>query len=197
MSNGGQDDWCILRTQAGQTLGLSQGLTDAGFRAWTPTEVIVRRARRSIPRKEVTMPLMPGIVFVAWASLTDVIALSRSAMSYRRWDSEKRRMVSQGIAWFRILQIGERYARVPDAHLSGLRLAESKGLTRARRKTFRTGMTVRMMEGSFEGLNGTVESVKGGFAQVRFGGWSLSVAVALHLLVEVPGDGAAAGRVAA
>ena len=41
-------DWCIARTQAGQTLGLAKGLGEAGYRAWTPSEVIVRRARRSI-----------------------------------------------------------------------------------------------------------------------------------------------------
>jgi hypothetical protein len=62
----GENDWCILRTQSANTLGLAAALTDSGWRAWTPTEVITRHARRAIPRKDLTVPLMPSLVFVGW-----------------------------------------------------------------------------------------------------------------------------------
>jgi hypothetical protein len=110
----GQNDWCILRTQSANTLGLAAALTDSGWRAWTPTEVITRHARRAIPRKELTVPLMPGLVFVGWSHLGEMIALSRSTMSYRTWDPAARRMVARGYPHFRVLQVGDRYARVAD-----------------------------------------------------------------------------------
>lgn len=178
-------DWCIARTQAGQTLGLAKGLMDAGFRAWTPSEVIVRRARRSIPRKEMTVPLMPGIVFVGYDRLAEVIALGRSSMNYLVWDSDLQRMVARGLPHFRILRVDERYPRIRDTELSGVRLAEAKGMVQARRKTLKAGAAVRLSEGPFEGLTGTVQSVKGTFAQVRFASWPIEVTIALHLLVEV------------
>ena len=178
-------DWCIARTQAGQTLGLAKGLAEAGYRAWTPSEVIVRRARRSIPRKDVTVPLMPGIVFVDHARLAELIALSRSNMNYQVWDSEQQRMVARGLPYFRILRVDDRYARIRDAELAGVRMAESRGHVRVKRQTLKPGATVRLLDGPFEGLTGTVESVKGTFAQVRFAGWVQRVGIALHLLSEV------------
>lgn len=178
-------DWCIARTQAGQTLGLARGLADAGYRSWTPSEVIVRRARRAIPRKEVTVPLMPGIVFVDYARLAELLALARSNMNYQTWDSEQQRMVSRGLPYFRILRVDDRYPRIRDTELSGVRLAEAKGMVQARRKTLKAGAAVRLSEGPFEGLTGTVQSVKGTFAQVRFASWPIEVTIALHLLVEV------------
>lgn len=178
-------DWCIARAQGGQTLGLTKGLCEAGYRAWTPSEVILSRARRASPSKEVTVPLMPGIVFIDYARLAEVIALARSNMNYQVWDAEQRRMVTRGLPYFRILRVDDRYARIRDSELAGVRMAESKGMVRAKRHTLKAGAAVRLMDGPFEGLRGTVESVKGTFAQVRFADWHLSVAIALHLLSEV------------
>lgn len=177
-------DWCIARTQAGQTLGLSKGLSEAGFRAWTPTEVVVRRARRAIPRKEVTLALMPGIVFVGYDRLAEVIALGRSSMNYQIWDSEQQRMVTRGLPYFRILRVDDRYPRIRDAELAGVRLAEAKGMVQVKRKTLKPGTSVRLSDGPFEGLKGAVQSVKGSFAQVRFASWPIEVTIALHLLTE-------------
>lgn len=178
-------DWCIARTQAGQTLGLARGLAEAGYRSWTPSEVIVRRARRSIPRKEVTVPLMPGIVFVDYARLAELLALARSNMNYQTWDSEQQRMVARGLPYFRILRVDDRYPRIRDAELSGVRMAEAKGMVRVKRQMLKVGAKVRLREGAFEGLTGAVQSVKGAFAHVRFAGWPIEVTIALHLLIEV------------
>lgn len=179
----------MVRTQGGQTLTLAKSLQEAGFAAWTPTGTMTKRARRSHPAQEIVMPLMPGLIFVAWDKLGELIALSRNAMPYLHWDPQQRRHVSRGIAHFRILQIGSpgdamRYARVSDRELTGLRQAEAKAQVAVKRKTLRKGTPVRLAEGAYEGLRGTVESVKGGYAHVQVQGWPIAVQVALHLVVE-------------
>lgn len=186
--------WCVVRTQGSQTLGLAKSLQDLGFAAWTPVETVIRRARRQHPQTETVLPLMPGLVFVDWAKLQDLIVLSRNAMSYLHWDAQLRRHVSKGIGHFRILQVaGERearhYARVSDRELAGLRSAEARGQVAVKRRTLKRGAPVRLTEGAFEGLRGTVETVKGNYAEVRFAAWTATVRVALHLLKE---EGAAA-----
>ena len=185
MVEAGQNDWCILRTQSANTLGLAAALTDSGWRAWTPTEVITRHARRAIPRKELTVPLMPGLVFVGWSHLGEMIALSRSTMSYRTWDPAARRMVARGYPHFRVLQVGDRYARVADSSLTGVRLAESARAVKVKQQTLKPGTQVRMIGGLLDGLLGKVEAISGRFAQVRFSGWHMPLATAVHLLEEV------------
>lgn len=181
--------WCVVRTQSGQTLTLTKSLEEAGFAAWTPTATKMRRARRSHPAQEIVIPLMPGLIFVAWDKLGELITLSRSAMPYLHWDPELRRHVTRGIGHFRLLQIGAqgeamRYARVSDRELAGLRHAEARAQVAVKRKTLRKGTPVRLAEGAYEGLRGTVELVKGGYAHVRFATWPMPVQVALHLVVE-------------
>jgi hypothetical protein len=83
-----------------------------------------RHARRAIPRKDLTVPLMPSLVFVGWVHLGEMIALARSTMAYRVWDPAAGRIVARGFPHFRVLQVGDRYARVTDASLTGVRLAE-------------------------------------------------------------------------
>lgn len=181
--------WCVVRTQGGQTLSLAKALQEAGYQAWTPVETVIRRARRSHPAQEIVVPLMPGLIFVGWDKLTDLIALSRNAMPYLHWDAEQGRHVTRGIAHFRILQIGSpgegrTYARVSDRELAGLRQAEARAQVAVKRKTLRKGAKVRLAEGAYEGLRGTVEFVKGGYAHVQVQGWPMTVQVALHLVVE-------------
>ena len=53
-----------------------------------------------------------------------------------------------------------------------------------KRRTLRRGAKVRLSEGAFEGLRGTVESVKGSYAHVLVNGWAMTVQVALHLVQE-------------
>lgn len=189
MADQASTSWCVVRVAGGQTLSLAKSLQEAGFAAWTPTGTVTRRARRIHPAQDIVMPLMPGLIFVAWDKLGELIVLSRNAMPYLHWDPEQRRHVSRGIAHFRILQIGSpgdgmRYARVSDRELAGLRQAEAKAQVAVKRKTLRKGTPVRLAEGAYEGLRGTVEFVKGGFAHVQVQGWPMTVQVALHLVEE-------------
>lgn len=179
--------WCILRCASTATLPLVKALAEEGFAAWSPTEVQRRRARRAIPASDVTVALMPSMVFADHARLVDLIALARGGLQHRVWDAALRRHVVHGVPHFRVLRVGDRYARVGDGELSGLRRAESVGLTLVKAKTFRPGVTVRLLEGAGEGLRGQVESVSGIFAMVQFSGFSLAWKVAFHLLEVAQG----------
>jgi len=166
--------WCILRTGSAQTLPLCKALCDDGFAAWTPTEVIVKRARRDHPRAEVTVALMPSIVFAGYEQVSDLITLSRTALPHMVWDATARRHVARGWPQFRVLRIANRFARVADGDLAGLRRAESVGMTLAKRKTFVPGVTVRLMEADWWGwlvclgeVSGVSGGVEGGVAFAR------------------------------
>lgn len=182
MIDRGGEYWCILRTASVATLPLVKALGDDGYRAWTPTEVQVRRARRSIPKQEITVALMPSMVFADHARLPDLLGMARAGMQYQVWDAQLRRMVTKGLPQFRVLRIGDRYARVADGELAGLRRAESVGLKPIKVRTLRPGVRVRMLTGLLEGLLGTVVNVRGDFARVQFPGWSETLTIAFHLL---------------
>ena len=178
-------NWCILRTGSAQTLPLCKALGEDGFAAWTPTEVRVMRARRQVPSHELTVALMPSIVFADYDRVPDLITLSRTMLPHLVWDAAARRHVAKGWPQFRVLRIADRYARVPDRELAGLRRAESVGMTLAKRKTFVPGVTVRLIEGAGEGLRGVVERVAGPFVMVKFAAFPLAWKVAFHLLEAV------------
>ena len=176
------DTWCVLRTAASQTLPLAKALTDDGIAAWTPTEVKQMRARRQVPAYELTVALMPSVVFAPYDRLSDLIMLSRTSMPYKVWDAAVRRMVARGWPHFTVMRIADRYARVADRELIGLRRIERVRLTVAKRSMFRPGVAVRLIDGPGEGLRGTIDSVNAGFATVSFPGWALSMKIAFHLL---------------
>jgi hypothetical protein len=111
---------------------------------------------------------MPCLVFVGWTHLGEMIALARSTMSYRVWDPAARRMVARGYPHFRVLQVGDRYARVTDASLTGLRLAESTRAVKVKQQTLKPGAQVRMIGGLLDGLLGKVETISGGLPRCAF-----------------------------
>jgi transcription antitermination factor NusG len=174
--------WCILRTQSLNTLLLAKALADQGYRAWTPTEVRRLRARRTIPAQDVTVALMPGVVFGEYDRLPDLITLSRAIMPWRQWDAAVRRMVVRGVPHFTALRIGDRYARVADRDLSGLRLAESARLVKVKRETFKPGERVRLIAGAGEGLRGVIVKIGRDFAHVEFNSFAAPWEVAFLLL---------------
>jgi hypothetical protein len=93
--------------------------------------------------------------------LGEMIALARSTMA-RAWDPAARRMVARGFPHFRVLQVGDRYARVTDASLTGVRLAESARAVKVKQQTLKPGAQVRMIGGLLDGLLGKVKPSAGG-----------------------------------
>jgi transcription antitermination factor NusG len=179
-------DWCILRTAPCSTLRLVQSLEEAGYEAWTPTEAVVRRARRSHPQEEQLEALMPTYVFAKFARLADLLALARSPLlSYRIWDSNKRRMVVRGHPFFRMMPGPDArfpYARVSEAQLQPLRRIADRRRPKTTSVELATGDRIRMIEGCYAGLYGTVVDCDGPFPEVQFDGWPITVRPARWLL---------------
>jgi hypothetical protein len=173
----------VLRTSAGRTLALAAALNDAGFKAWTPTEIEVRRARRSFQREEIIIPLTPSLVFAGYDRVANLVTLSHSPpLIYQVWDDEKRRMVTRGYPYFTVFLADDQPAFVPDAQLKGLRQAEGRRMARVKSKSFKSGDRVRLTEGAFAGLTGVVDSIQGRFARVSFAEWRIVTSIAVWLL---------------
>jgi len=170
-------DWCILRTASSQTLNLAQSLADAEFNVWTPSEIVQKQhARRKVKREDVAAPLMPSFVFAQATRLSELVALSHSpALTYRVWDREARRMVAKGHPRFSVFRHDGRHVLVPDRALVPLRAEERRQRHKAMAKRYAQGEQVKLTEGAFEGLTGTVDRSQGSRTWVRFPGapWSV------------------------
>jgi transcription antitermination factor NusG len=177
-------DWCILRVVPRETLKLATSLAKAGFETWTPTETVKPTRRRAEPwekprplRKAAVAeprPLVPGLVFARADRLLDLIALARfPAQTHRVWDREQRRMVLKGHPYFTLFRSGDSYSRVPDDALLPLRRSESvrNRKPRGEVRTWKPGDRVKLVEGAYAGLHGTVVKMsKSKQTQVRFTG---------------------------
>lgn len=178
-------DWCILRCAASRTLALAESLTEAGFEVWTPVEVVRKRARRTAEREDVRVPIMPSFLFARAGSLDELAALSRSpTLNYLQWDRERRRMVTKGHSAFSVFRQHGRYPLVRDHMLAPLRIVEKRSRPRAAIRSFKPGECVRMIEGGFAGLTGTVEATQGQYTLVSFPGFPIAVKFATWLLLD-------------
>lgn len=176
-------DWIILRCSSSSTLRLAESLAEAGFETWTPVEVVQRRARRSLKRDEVAQAMIPTFVFAEAHRLAELIALSHSpSLNFRVWDTHLRRMVTKGHPPFRVFGKGG-IRPIADRELSHLRLTERRVAPKAMARAYAPGEQVRMTEGGFAGLTGTVDEQKGQYVTVSFPGWSLPVKVAAWVLL--------------
>lgn len=183
-------DWCILRTAPSSTLRLAQSLNASGFETWTPIETVERHARRSTKRVLIIAPLMPSFAFSRAARLADLIELSRSpSLTYQVWDSEQRRMVTRGHPYFSLFHSAGEIALIPDRLLNPLRLSEQRVKPKGSARTFRPGDLVRLTEGAFEGLTGTVQGIKGKNAIIGFIGWPIPVTIPQWKLIPALDDG--------
>lgn len=171
-------EWCILRTSSSLTLRLAAALRDAGYQAWTPTEITTRRVSRSRKRVEHPTAITPSFVFVAHSSLTELIALARApSQTHLVWDRHERRMVQRGFPHFTVFRSMGSYPRIADASLNPLRLIERRRKPTVKPTAFSKGDEVRYPDAGFEGLVGTVEGVRGRFALVQFPGLPIAVQI--------------------
>ena len=184
-------DWVILRVASRQTMRLAQSLGEIGMDAWTPTESIIRKARRSHPREERTEALMPSYVFARAQHQPDLIALTHSpSLQYRVWNPEKRRMAVRGHPHFWLMQGQDTpFASVSEAQLSPLRRISERRRPKQSTAPLNNGDRIRMTEGCYAGLYGVVEDSRGPFPEVLLDGWAIPVRLAkwlLHPTLDAP-----------
>lgn len=179
--------WFILRTSGKSTIALAAALADEGHTVWTPVEHRSLRLPRSKRREQVALPLLPSFVFAGIESLPALLALSHSpALSYRVWDKELRKMVVKGRPYFSVFRHGGDVPTVSEASLASLRAAERRTAPKIVARVFVPGEVVKLTEGGFAGLTGTIEAVKGKFTTVRFPGFAEPVKIATWLLDGSP-----------
>lgn len=163
-------DWCILRTAGSSTLRLAASLTEAGFEAWTPVEIVKRWAGR--PRKLVKQekPAFSGYVFARTDRLLDLIELSHvHDLPHRSWSAARSQHLLVGRPDFQFLRHAGRLSMVPNAGLELLRREDRIERARESAPRFSVGDNVRAVDGPCEGLTGTVEAARGGeFVMVLF-----------------------------
>lgn len=162
-------DWCILRCSSAHTMRLAHSLTDAGISAWSPVEVKSKRVPRANIKRQVVIPLMPSYVFADARKLFDLIELA---------EAEHKAQPD-----FRLFRSAERIPLIADCNLDALRLTEKKRTVEAR-KAFTKGETVKLTDGGFTGLTGTVESAQGQFVMVAIPGFNYQLKVAAWCLLR-------------
>jgi len=177
-------DWCILRTAPSRTITLAKALDDAGFGAWTPSELVVVRNGPTRKREERAVPITPTFVFAPYDRLGDLRALVQSpSQTWLAWDPELQRMVMRGIPYFTLFRFDGRFPAIADRALAPLRLIERRRAPRVLPTVFHAGQQVRVADGGFEGLTGTVEGSKGRLVEVTFPGFPIAVQIdPRHLL---------------
>lgn len=154
--------WCILRTAGSSTLGLVRSLSNAGFDAWTPIEVQVKRNRRSGERLERMVAVMPTYVFVRADHLPDLAMLCQLPISQH--------------PQFSIFMHAGQFPMVEDGELSALRDIERKAAAKNEPVKFRTGDMVRPTSSGFEGLTGqVVKDSDGKHTLVAFPGFHIPI----------------------
>lgn len=150
--------WCILRCSSSKTLDLAASLTEDGFEAWTPAEVVVKGGSTGPEPDLVRRALMASWVFARAACLQDLLALSRSpSLNYQVWDSDRRKMVTKGHPSFRLFRYVGEIKTIPDRQLTALRNLERKRQPRPKVEPLEPGVRVRLQEAGFEGLWATVQ----------------------------------------
>lgn len=185
--------WCILETAPNRTLALATALTDAGIVNWTPTETVkgeppkakefeAPRRPRKVP-DFVTRPLLPSIVFARAEHLGQLMAMARSpAQTYQAWDAAIRRMVTKGHPHFHIFCPGSR--PIADSELDALRRIEGRRKPRGKVKAFTIGDAIKMTEGAYGGLRGTVVAVVSkSQIKIRVEGWKYEPIVQAWILL--------------
>lgn len=163
------EQWCILRTSGTKTMQLADSLVDAGFTAWTPVERRKRRKPRSKALTDIRVPVLPTYVFAASQHLVDLLAEADSATTLH--------------PAFSVFKYFDRYPLIADRQLHRIRAIEERTAEKPR-PLVSPGQPVKTVALGFEGLTGTVESVRGGKAFVTFEGFAQPIMVDTLLLLR-------------
>lgn len=162
-------------------MALAESLREVGLDVWTPIETVRLEPPRLEPWEKptyrhrrrqpdiITRPMLPTFVFARFVHLAELLALSHSpSLQYRIWDADKRRMVTKGHPRFRLFDPDAR--PICDREFADLRKIESRRRKpRGKVVAFMPGDRVRLTDGAYEGLRGTVVRTEGKLAVVNFG----------------------------
>ena len=174
--------WFILRMASSETLKVAAALEKRGFEVWTPVERKRGRKPRTRAHYDKTFPLMPSYVF---ASVHDMIDLQRLAA-----------IPSADTPRFTIFQHGGGIPLIADDQLDALRAEETrlqaiyaKQVAKGKKgPKFDAGHIVRISEGAFGGLSGTVTEQAGQFTLVSIDGFNQPIKIASILLGTAQGE---------
>ena len=169
-------NWCILRMSGARTLPVMRSLIAAGIEAWTPVETVkVRRSRGKTGREEREGAMLPTFVFAAAEHLPALAAAIRDPRSPH--------------PAFSIFRHLGRVPLVSDRGIEALRMAERRAVPKHKQHAFRSGDSVRMPDGPFGGMSGTVTKGDGRRTFVQLGGWFGEVEIeTFQLLSNVAGN---------
>lgn len=189
--------WCILRTGGRHTIPLAKSLADAGFRAWTPTDITLRKVRRGkeVVEIEIEAAITPTFVFARADHLDDLARIRQlpfgphpdfsifqragaapliagTTLAPLWWAGLLARTAIDAVYERRQLEVERETAR--QARVAALRTAEQRRKAlRSERKDLPPGLQVAVNNSpAFAGMSGVVvESIDGGAsALVSFGG---------------------------
>lgn len=173
--------WCVLRTKGQFTLPLAASLSEVGFDAWSPVEVQVTRETEHRSRVERLVAAMPTYVLAPLGQAGAILA-ERATGRHKR---------------FSFMHYGEHALLVPDSQVAHLRKIEREAAARREPPNFLVGQTIRVPEGPFQGLGGTVVETKKGWVLVAFPGWAIPVDFHPWQIEPIGLDGAQAAAKAA
>ncbi len=168
--------WFILRMASADTLAVVSALNRRGFTVWTPTVHKLGRMPRTRVEFDKKFPLMPTFAFVRYSDFEGVAKLAHT--------------FTTDIPRFSIFRFGGGVPLVADNQLEALRREEARQnaiYERQKRRgmkgpSFGKGEAVKLPEGGFAGLSGTVEEQQGGFVLVNVEGFAQPIKIASILL---------------
>jgi transcription antitermination factor NusG len=134
------DHWFALQVRARWESSTAVLLTGKGYSTLLPT--YRKKARRNTRRKEVNAPLFPGYVFC-------------------QFDPQKRLpiLITPGV--IAVVSCGRIPLPVADEEIAAIQTIISSGLRAEPWPYLEVGQTVRVVDGSFEGLEGILIQFKG------------------------------------
>lgn len=139
--------WFVLYCNVRSEQKACENLTKQGFDAYWPVRIEQRIRRHTKAKHEVTLPLFPRYIFVRQFPIEDHL----SWFMIRKTDGIESALYRNGSP-----------ALVPGPVIADLRQAEQSGAFNQMipdRSALKTGQSVRIMAGPFEGHLATVQSV--------------------------------------
>jgi transcription antitermination factor NusG len=178
--------WFILRMASADTLKVADQLAKRGFDVWTPVERKRGRKPRTRSHFDKQFALMPSYVFANVHHLAELQGMADLPTA----DTPR----------FTLFRYAGGVPLIDDSQLAALR-AEEDRLQRVyerqvakgkRGPKFTGGEIVRMKEGGFAGLEGTVVEQQGQFTLVSIDGFHAPIKIASLLLLDEQAEAKAA-----